>query len=141
MASGSIRSHVEETEDEENVIRYACGYVGMKLYNRFMKQKSNKAGIFVEIVDQMYVDGPESSLLEYSRMWVERVNRGGLFDVSDEAYLLFYAIEEAVIEKLTSHIRKSVFLTSDESEQRMKVIIEEVLGDCDVQYRCSITHH
>ena len=26
------------TKYEENVIRYACGYVGMKLHNRFVKQ-------------------------------------------------------------------------------------------------------
>lgn len=36
------------SKDEENIIRYACGYVGMKLYNRFVKQPGEKAAAFVE---------------------------------------------------------------------------------------------
>ena len=26
------------TKDEENILRYACGYVGMKLHERFLKR-------------------------------------------------------------------------------------------------------
>lgn len=31
------------TKDEENIIRYSCGYVVMKLHNRFVKQPGEKA--------------------------------------------------------------------------------------------------
>ena len=37
------------SKDEENIIlRYACGYFGKKLYNRFVKQPGEKAAAFVE---------------------------------------------------------------------------------------------
>lgn len=134
----SSKPPIEMTIDEENILRYACGYVGMKLHNRFIRQHGVKAAVFVECIDQMYADGPSSSLLEYTREWVDRVNRGGLFDVSDAAYLLFYAIEEAMREKLTSHLTRSVLLTPDQSEEGKRIIIDEVVRDCDVQYRWSI---
>ena len=31
----NFRQHLELSRDEENIIRYACGYVGMKLNNRY----------------------------------------------------------------------------------------------------------
>ena len=58
------------SKDEEDIIRYACGYVGMKLYNRFVKQPGEKAAAFVECIDHMRAEGPTSSLQEYTREWV-----------------------------------------------------------------------
>lgn len=73
------------TVDEENIIRYACGFVGMKLHDRFIKQHGSKAAEFVECIDSMHVAGQASSFLDYTREWVDKVNRGGLFHVSDYA--------------------------------------------------------
>ena len=67
------------TIDEEKIIRYVCGFVGMKLHDRFIKQHGNKAAEFVECIDHMHVVGPASSFLDYTREWVDKVNRGGLF--------------------------------------------------------------
>jgi len=85
------------SKDEQNIIRYACGYVGVKLHNRFVKQHGEKAASFVECIDYMHAVGPSSSLLEYTREWVDKVDRGGLFDVSDEAFRLFVAIEMVLL--------------------------------------------
>lgn len=60
------------SEDEQNIIRYACGYVGMKLYNKFIKQPGEKAATFVECIDHMRAVGPTSSLLEYTRIGLTR---------------------------------------------------------------------
>ena len=98
------RPQTELTSDEEKIIRYVSGYVGKKLHNHYIKQKSEKAALFMEIIDKMYVDGPATSPLDYSREWVDRVNRGGLFDISDETYVLFFWIEEIMRDILTSHI-------------------------------------
>ena len=103
------------TKDECNILRYACGYVTMKLQTRFLKQPGNKAAVFVECLDHMEAEGPTSSLLAYTREWVDRINRGGLFDVSDEAYHLFLAIELSMREKLTEHLKRSI--TSLESSE------------------------
>ena len=123
---------------EESIIRYACGYVGMKLYNRFVKQPGEKAAAFVECIDHMRAGGPTSSLQEYTREWVEKVNRGGLFDVSDEAYNLFIAIEVAMLNRLTSHLKSSVWLEAGDGKQGKDEIIDHVVSDCDVQFHWSL---
>jgi hypothetical protein len=56
---------------------------------------------------------------------VDKVNRGGLFYVSDHAYSLFVAIEIAMQVGLTRHIQGSYQLAADESKKRKKEIIEE----------------
>ena len=129
------RPQTELTSDEENIIRYVSGYVGKKLHDHYIKQKSEKAALFMEIIDKMYVDGPATSPLDYSREWVDRVNRGGLFDISDETYVLFFWIEEIMRDILTSHIKSSALLTSDGSEERKKALVESIVFDCDIQYR------
>ena len=64
----------------------------MKLHQRFIKVPGEKAAQFVESLSHMHSEGPTSSLLEYTKEWVEKVNRGGLFIISDEAYRLFVSI-------------------------------------------------
>ena len=71
------------------MLRYASGYVPMKLM-RFAKQRSNKAASFVECLSHMAIDGPESSLEDYTTQWVKIVNRGGPFEISDSAYNLLH---------------------------------------------------
>ena len=45
--------------------------------------------------------------LQYTKLWVEQVNRGGLFQVNNDAYLIFRAMELASwrvsVERVTSH--------------------------------------
>ena len=120
------------SKDEQNIIRYACGYVGMKLHNQFVKQPGEKAASFVECIDYMHAVGPSSSLLEYTREWIDKVNRGGLFDVSDEAFHLFVAIEMAMRDRLATHLQSS---STQDSKGK---IVDHVIGDCDVQFYWSL---
>lgn len=122
------------TRDEENIIRYACGYVGMKLHDRFIKQHGSKAAEFVECIDTMHVTGPASSLLDYTREWVDKVNRGGLFYVSDNAYSLFVAIEITMQVSLTEHIHSSYKLSATESRAKKDSIIAAVMSSEDVLF-------
>ena len=46
----------------------------MKIHKRFLRQHGEKAAMFVECIDQMHADGPNSSLCDYTREWVERVH-------------------------------------------------------------------
>ena len=46
--------------------------------------------------------------LQYTKLWVEQVNRGELFQVNNDAYLIFQAMELASrcvlsVEQVTSH--------------------------------------
>ncbi len=76
---------------------------------KFLKQPCNKAAVFGECLDHMELKGPTSSLAAYTQQWVDRVNRGGLFDTSDEGYYLFVAIELAMRPKLTDRLKRSSF--------------------------------
>jgi len=96
--------------------------------------------MFVECIDHMRADGPTSSLLEYTREFVDKVNRGELFDVSDEAYYLLIAIETAMRDRLTSHLQSSFSLTPAESQSEKKAIVDHVLSDCDVQLHAVCRH-
>ena len=58
-----------------------------------MKRVDLDAVVFVECLSSLAVDGDESSLLEYTIIWTRLVNRGGLFEVNDIAFLLFKEIE------------------------------------------------
>lgn len=76
--------------------------MGMKLHKKFILQHGKKAAEFVECIDAMHVVGPDTSFLDYTREWVEKLNRGGLFCVSDTVYNLFIAIEIAMQVVLTN---------------------------------------
>ena len=81
------------SSDEENIIQYAAGYVPMKLIKKYEKQSSSVAVEYVECLSSMAVNGEESSLQEYTLEWTRKVNRGDLFEVSDETFQLFREIE------------------------------------------------
>ena len=104
----------------------------MKLHNQFVKQPGEKAASFVKCIDYMHAVGPSSSLLEYTREWIDKVNRGGLFDVSDEAFHLFVAIEMAMRDRLATHLQSS---STQDSKGK---IVDHVIGDCDVQFYWSL---
>ena len=49
----------------------------------------------VQIVLQNLTD-----FLQYTKLWVEKVNRGGLFSLNNDNYMLFRAMELAVCQVL-----------------------------------------
>jgi len=63
----------------------------MNLKKKFAKMPTrDRTGKFLECLDkmEMAMDGPESSFYDYTREWITKVDRGGLFDVLDNAYVL-----------------------------------------------------
>ena len=51
------------TPDEENIVRYASGYVPMVLMKRHERNVSEKSASFVECLSAMAVNGEESTIL------------------------------------------------------------------------------
>ena len=80
----------------------------LKLHKKFLKIKGVKAAEFTECLNNIQVEGTSTSLLDYTKDWVGCVNRGGLFEVNDEAYFLFVAIESTMRSKLTNHLKRSI---------------------------------
>ena len=69
---------VDLSKGEQNILRYVCGYVGMKRHKCFIKQPEQKAAAFVKCLDHMHaigVMGPTSAFVEYTKEWVDKVNR------------------------------------------------------------------
>ena len=117
------------TADEENMIRYAAGFVPFKLLKWYEKSSTVDAVCFTECLSSLAVDGDESSLLEYTTKWTRLVNRGGLFEINDTAFMLFKEIELIV--------RKHLFITFERGssvDSGQHETITAVANDDSVQF-------
>ena len=96
----------ELTKDELNSMQYACGYVPHQLLKKYEKRNGTKYSQFVECLGNMAVVSEESSrdLLSYTKLWMEKVNRGALFPLNDHTFYLFVEIEKIVRCILPKHI-------------------------------------
>ena len=109
------------TENEKNIIMYACGYVPVTLIHRYEKRKGEKYASFVQCLLHMAIGTFEDTFYGYARKWFECVNRGGAFEVSDSAFDFFL-----VIKKSTRHALKSYLHTShDQKDVVKKLILDE----------------
>lgn len=125
------------SKDEQNVLRYASGYVAMSLLRHYKEQHGSKAASFVECLSHMAIDGPEDSFLDYTKEWIHKVNRGGLFEVNNGAYMLFESIELASCEKLKEHLEgQQTALNLSCTDKRS--IIDFVVSDTDVKFNWSM---
>ena len=70
------------SKDEENILRYTCGYVAMNLKKMFTKVSDEKSVRFIEGLNKMEIDGPESSFYDYTKEYIVKVNKAGLLKVS-----------------------------------------------------------
>lgn len=116
--------------EEENAVRYASGYVAMKLRKEFMKKDSEKAAQFVECLSSMAVEGEESDYYVYTMEWLKTVDRGGLFHISDSTFLFFRAVELATQALLPNHLCSSKTST--------KSLHDKIIADEDVQFYWSM---
>ena len=120
------------TEDEENVIRYAAGYVALKLLKKYEVSTPE----YIECLSTMAVAGDDSSLLEYTSEWTRQVNRGGLFEVNDMCFSLFREIELKTRQHLPSVLSQST--SSDSDSNKKEIVISTALGNESLQFYWTI---
>lgn len=77
------------TVREENVVRYVAGYVDCKVEKKF----SEHAEFLGAFKGGFILDFTEDDLDDYTRVWTEQVDRGGLYHVSDTVFKFTVAIE------------------------------------------------
>ena len=106
--------------EEEKVLRCIAGYVPYALLKRMKKQGNAAAAAFCKFLSSWEVAGSgySKTFLEYTREWIETQNRGGLFKVSDNVYLLFRAME----------LVSRVFLTRNNLTKLQGVNVQTVLA-------------
>ena len=103
------------TEDEKNIIMYACGYVPVTLI-RYEKRKGEKYASFVQCLLHMaWLLVPTKILFMGMQGSGSKVNRGGAFEVSDSAFDFFL-----VVEKSTRHALKSYLHASQDQKEVVK---------------------
>ena len=144
LFSGIIKSHCGSSpivptkaasmiREEENIVRYAAGFVSYSLMKKHERKVTEKSASIVECLSNMAVNGEEGSFLDYTTQWISKVNRGGLFEVNDSTFALFREIELCIRNQLTST------LTSSTTQPYQKYqLIKAAYEDIDVQFYWSL---
>ena len=128
------------SSEEENIIRYVAGFVFFSMLKRYERQKTSQlSSAAVDFLNEMSVTGKESSLLEYTSAWIEAVNRGGLFQIRDECYLLFRSLE-IVTRDCLPNLLKMGCSDIDQKEKLISVVAtdKEIRGHWD-ELTCDLT--
>ena len=124
-------------------VRYAFGYIVRTMLKKYLQQHGEKGALFVQCITRMQADHaddkPLSTFLAYTHEWVKAVNRGGLYEVKDEVYLLFREIEVKMQSHLMAHL-KALSTTHYESQSSKTTIINLVQHDNNVQFYWSIVN-
>lgn len=94
-------------------MRYAAGYVAMKISRKLDKLGGPKVDQFKECLLQMKNTGDDSSYYNYTSQWIKAVNRGGLFVLNDATFNFFKAIEVKVQELLPQHLSNAATAKKD----------------------------
>lgn len=117
------------SEDEKNVIMYACGYVPGQLINKYKKRHGCKYASFVQCLLHMAVGAFEDSFYDYARRWFDSINRGGAFEVDDMAFEFFLTVEKKI----------RVYLRSlhDSCQHNHATVIDDLTSDQDILYHWS----
>ena len=97
--------------DEENALRFACGFIPFKLIGKHAKKKDAKSQCIVRCLKALSQKSDSELLVEeaedyecYTTVWLQKINKGGLFQVNDAAYNLFRSVEEVVRTRLPRRV-------------------------------------
>ena len=84
----------------------------------------------MECLGELAVSSGQEDFLEYTREWMEKVNRGGLVPLNNTTFSLFVSIEKRVKILLPAHAVKG-----PSSEDQFKAdVIDKIVQDDDVQW-------
>ena len=83
---------------EKNAVRYMAGYVVISLLRKFKRPVKKpvlqeKYRIFITVLSQLKAEHQPTeidSLSDYTRLWSELIDRGGLYHVSDKVSIVFF---------------------------------------------------
>ena len=89
---------------QSNAVRYMAGYVSIKLLKRYRRTYKNKKvqfkhKLFVQTLEKMRAyqqPGDPDTISDYSTLWTELIDRGGLYQIDNDVFKLFESIEMVV---------------------------------------------
>ena len=115
--------------EDKNAIRYVAGSVCTKLYKKLKKCKSNECDLAFGIEDM--VEEESEIRNDESKLWVDSIDRGGLFKVNDCTYAFFLTIESVV--RKYFQVKKIRELEPGSKD----LIVDEAVEDEDVKLQWS----
>ena len=131
MSTPAPLKQVSMSSEEENAVRYARGFVPMRLMKKYKKINNRKAAQFVDCLSHMALsssdEDEESSYYEYTKTWIDIVNRGGLFCVNDKT---FQTVELKTQSVLPQHLKN---LSASKEE-----LYSQIVDDEDVKFQWSM---
>ena len=145
LASSLQHGNVQDCEsplskDELNAMQYACGYVPHALLRRYEKRNDRKFDKFIECLGDMAVQSESASdVLGYTKEWIDKANRGGLFPLNDITFLFFVSVEVEVHRILPVHMMKP--LESSDRDAFKQGVIEKIVQNEDVQFHWTLLSH
>ena len=89
---------------------------------------------FVECLSDMAVASEHDDYLQYTREWIDKVNRGGLFPLNCGAYTLFIEIEKEVRATLAAYMGKPV----ESRESFREHVIDKIAQNEEVKWKWTI---
>jgi hypothetical protein len=118
---------------EENALRYAAGYVCRNLRKKLTRTSHPlKQELVLGIMDLLECQGDDDGD-ESSEAWLNSIDRGGLWYVSDETFMVFRSMEEVV----RQHLRKTSVHILASSVQR-QALLSKIASDEDVRFHWCI---
>ena len=141
--SGSCGKSVTEstepelTKDEANALVYVSGYIPYKLLRKYEKRqkKDQTAEEYVECLGNMAVAGPECSLPDYAREWIDMINRGGLFPVNEPTYQFFTMVERLIRSQVVGLVLPTTVATESVTKES---VVSSVVENKDVLFQWSL---
>ena len=127
-AQPTISSDTVFSKDELNALQYACGYVPHALLKGYEKRCGEK---FDQCLSDMAVASEHDDYLQYTREWIDKVNRGGLFPLNCGAYTLFIEIEKEVRATLAAYMGKP----AESRESFREHVIDKIAQNEEVKWK------
>lgn len=142
-ASSGTTEELEFSKDELNILRYACGYVVLKVLKKYKQQLQSKAGRKEGITGKMQCEVCLSNMIgcdeddpitQYTSEWFDKTNRGGLFSVNGATFTFFVVVEKVTRKHLSQYCSQKYENTKD-------FIVKAITEDCDVQFHWTLISH
>ena len=118
------------THEEENALRYAAGYIPFALRRKLQRSQHPLKEDFIICLTEFCDEELDcTDISTYSAQWVKQVNRGGLQQVNDMAYLLCREIE---LEVRKYFVKDSIRELKAGSKEK---IVDAILVNESVQFQ------
>ena len=115
------------TYEEKNALCYVSGYVCRKVHDHL--KQSSCPGREVMMLCLSDMNGGNIDEDNHTDEWLRKINRGGLWNVTDEVYQFFYIMEEEMKQRLSNGSGDSL------ADSKRAEIIEDLLENEDLLFQ------